>query len=174
MIEQPITAAKRTLGQRTIRLDQPAGAPADEPVSPESPSWLERLRLAILADRKELRSSTRHRAVHREIWVAWWTNEEFGAVNGSLENISRGGALIVMNTRPPKNQPIWIYKELQGEMTCVRAKIAGVTPAPDGSFAARFRFEAPCPEALEKSAIAGSSAARKSPRATNGGDEFAY
>ena len=172
MIDKPMSVTKRTVGHRTIRLDQPASSPVDETVCPEHPTWLDRLRKAISADKKDLRSSTRHRAIQREIWVGWWTDEEFGAVNGSLENISKGGAMIVLNARPPKNQPIWIYKEVQQTMTCVRAKIVGVIPAPHGSFSARFRFEVPCPAALETSAIsAGSSTRKGSSRGMVGGDE---
>ena len=175
MIDKPVRVTTRSVGRRTIRMDQPAGPPAEVPVTPEHPSWLERLRKAILADQKDLRSSKRHRAIQREIWVGWWTDDEFGAINGSLENISRGGALILLNARPPKKQPIWIYKEIQEAMTCVRAEIVGVFPAPQGSYAARFRFEAPCPADLEKSAISIGQVSRKGPpRGMIGGNELTY
>ena len=172
MIDKPMRVTKRTVGHRTVRLDQPASSPVDELTGPEHPTWIDRLRNAISADKKDLRSATRHRAVHREIWVAWWTNDEFGAVGGTLENISKGGAKIVLNARPPKNKPIWIYKEIDQNLTCVRAKIVGVLPAPHGSFAARFRFEVPCPAELEMSVISVGAASRGGrTRGAFGGDE---
>ncbi|MFO0954243.1 MAG: hypothetical protein U0835_24415 [Isosphaeraceae bacterium] len=146
-------------GRRLVRLDSPFApppGPGDRPTgTPESGGLLDLIRKAIQASTRERRGAVRHDAVERDIWVGWWTGEHFGAVQGRLVNISRSGALIVMGSKPPKRQPIWLYKEVGEALACVRAEVVGVTPAPSSEYTSRFRFAVPCPTILCQAAVCG-------------------
>jgi hypothetical protein len=147
------------VGRKFVRLDKPfdPGAEAVEPPKPEYGGLIDMLRKAIGSVSRDRRGAFRHDVVARDIWVGWWTGEHFDAVLGQLLNLSRSGAMIVLGYRPPRRQPIWIYKEVGSTLACVRGQLVGLNPAPNGEFSARFRFSSPCPTVLCQSALCGPS-----------------
>jgi len=79
-------------GQKLVRFDE-AFEVAGGPVPPACTGLIARLRSAIRASAKDRRGMVRHAASDHGIWVAWWDDEEFGAVLGQLINLSRSGAI---------------------------------------------------------------------------------
>ena len=153
-------------GRKLIRLDRPLFDDETSPGSPPSTAseasriafaeagrLLDLIWKAIRSDPSDRRRDYRHEAVEREAWVGWWTGENFGAINGRMENISRGGALIVLARRPPRKTPVWVYKDTGGGLSSVRAEVAGVAAAPEGAYAVRFRFATPCPTDLRAAVV---------------------
>jgi hypothetical protein len=171
--DKTVRARLARSGRKHVRLDPPydtqATAGAPEAPSRESSRLLDRLRKAILAARSDRRDMVRHDVVDHDIWVGWWSGEHFGAVLGRLENLSRGGALAVLGDRPPRKQPIWLYREVGSTLAFVRGEVAGVRPSPGGAFAVRFRFAAPCPTELCQATICGRGRPRGAGQGRAGG-----
>lgn len=167
MRDKPLRIRLGRAGRKQIRLDRPAGQEpeSEKPATPENGLLLSSIWKSIRAHSQERRDGPRHPAAEQEIWVGWWNGEHFGALDGRLLNISRGGALIVLGHRPPRRQSVWIYKEIDSELSCVRADVAGITPAPEASYSVRFRFASPCPTVLCESAVCFRAKARESKRA---------
>lgn len=136
-------------GPKSLRIDRPFEAePTPEPVELPRARLIDMLRRAISGNHGERRSSVRHDVANSELWIGWWTDDHFGANRARLLNLSRGGARVVMTNRPPKREPVWLYKEVGTTLSFVRGDLVGVTPAPGGLFCARFRFSTHCPTLL--------------------------
>jgi hypothetical protein len=153
-------------GRKVFRVDRPE-AEAD-PSDPGPAAAVENGRLfdtiwrAIRADESERRGSPRHLAVEPDVWVGWWCRDNFEAVDGRMINLSRGGALVVVGHKPPKRQSVWVYKEVDSAVVCVRGEVVGYNPAPDGAYAVRFRFAVPCPTLLCQAVVCPQPAPRSS------------
>ena len=162
--DEPSHHGSRRSTRKQVRLDKPAGPIADPPADPritvEKRTLFDRILKAFKADNSDRRGARRHDAVEPEVWVGWWTGDDFGTSYGRLLNLSRGGALVVMGEWPPKNQPIWVYKHVGAAIACVRGEVVGSTPAPFGSYAVRFRFSAPCPTTFCEAAVCESTERR--------------
>ncbi len=155
--DEPSTHGSGRSKHKHVRLDRPQTAadepPAEKKTSPENRSLFDKILRAFKADNSDRRGARRHVAVVPEVWVGWWSGDEFGTVYGRLLNLSRGGALIVMGEWPPKNLPMWVYKNVGTAIACVRGEVVGATPAPYGAYAVRFRFSAPCPTMFCEAAV---------------------
>lgn len=150
-------------GRDLLRLDRPEGDPPDEAArqaAAESQGVIALIWKAIRAEPVNRRREPRHPAVKPEVWVGWWSREDFGAVQGRLLNLSRNGARIVLGHRPPRTQSVWLYHDLGSTLSCVRGDVVGVTPAPDASYSVRCRFATPCPTDLCQSWVCAQPAAR--------------
>ncbi len=144
-------------GSRWVRFDRPRGE-ADVEETPVSNPGLKALILkAIRAESPERRHGIRHEAGGCEVWVGWWSGDDFGAIRGIVRDIGRGGAKVVLGVRPPRKACVWLYKDVDDSLACVRGEVAGMTPAPGARFAVRFRFVNPCPTQLLQAVICGSS-----------------
>ena len=146
-------------GSKWVRFDRPgAGGPADPEETPVNhPGLMALILKAIRAEAPERRGGIRHEAGGREIWVGWWSGDDFGAIRGLVRDIGRGGAKVVLGVRPPRKGCVWIYKDVDDTLACVRGEVAGMTPAPGARFAVRFRFVSPCPTLLLQEVICGSA-----------------
>jgi len=154
---EPTTSASQPSKRKQVRLDKPNGPipepPSEVKTSVEKRSLFDQILKVFRADNSDRRGARRHVAVEPEVWVGWWTGDDFGTVYGRLLNLSRGGALIILSEWPPKNQPIWVYKQVGPSIACVRGELVGATPAPYGAYAVRIRFAAPCPTTFCEAAL---------------------
>jgi hypothetical protein len=157
MGEKPLRIKLRRAGQKLVRLDRPGdleeGAEAREEAVGGNGRLIDLILKAIRANPADRRRDFRHDAVEHEVWVGWWTRDDFGAVPGYLLNISRGGAQIVLDCRPPRKRAVWVYKDIGSTLATVSAQVAGHTPAPGGAYCVRFRFASPCPTVLSRSVL---------------------
>ena len=144
-------------GPKDVRVDRPFGSEPLPDAPPEAGNLglLELLRRAIAGDPGDRRSSVRHETGRAELWVGWWSGDHFGATIGRLLDLSRGGARVVLSAKPPRKQPVWLYKEVGTTLSFVRGDLVGINPAPGGEFCARFRFAAHCPTLLCQALICG-------------------
>jgi hypothetical protein len=111
----------------------------------------------------ERRQSTRFRAAERHAWIGWWAcSERFETVAAHLDNISQGGAKLVLAKPPPVQQIVWLCVGVPDPAECVQAKVLEVRPEPGGDSAIRLAFGLPCPHNLYRVAISGLAAARAS------------
>ena len=158
MRETPLRISIGIRGRKLFRLDTPTHplAEQDTPPTPENGRLWSLIWGRVQAVTQERRGGMRHPAVSQDIWVGWATRNQFEALDGLLINISRGGALIVLRNRPPRDRPVWVYKEIASSVWSVRGEVVGFTPAPGGAFAVRFQFATPCPTRLCESAVCGS------------------
>jgi hypothetical protein len=140
-------------GSRWVRYDRPGGAAEPEATPVSHPGLIALILKAIRADVSDRRGGVRHEARGREIWVGWWSGDDFGAIRGIVRDIGRGGAKIVLGVRPPCKGCVWIYKDVEDTLACVRGEVAGMTPAPGARFSVRFRFVSPCPTILLQAVI---------------------
>jgi hypothetical protein len=77
--------------------------------------------------------------------VGWWDADDFGVVKARLIDLSRGGARVVMEVKPPSREPIWFYKESGDAIATVRGYVVRRDAAVNGAFMVRFRFASECP-----------------------------
>src|SRR5262249_35564673 len=117
---------------------------------------------ALRSEAPERRGGRRHEAAGRDVWVGWWSGDEFRAVPGRVRDIGRGGARVVVDTRPPRKRSVWLYVEMDRHDApgCARGEVVGHTPAPAGRFAVRIRFAVPCPTALLQAVVCAPSEGR--------------
>jgi hypothetical protein len=159
MRDTPLRITIGSKGRKLFRLDTPSHPLAEQDGQTEAEAETGRLWSLIWgrvhSASQERRGGVRHPAVSQEIWVGWSTRDQFEALDGLLINISRGGALIVLKSRPPKDRPVWVYKQVASSVWSVRGGVVGHTPAPGGAYAVRFQFATPCPTALCESAVCG-------------------
>ncbi len=90
--EKPVRIRLRRAGHKMLRLDRPVdpGAainPKAEAVE-GSGGLIDRILEAIRSNPAERRRDPRHEGVEREVWVGWWTGDDFGAISGVLLNVS--------------------------------------------------------------------------------------
>lgn len=142
-------------GRTSVRLDRPAGTESEaspspdfhQGTSPESGGLFDLIRRRIRARRvkQERRESVRHPAIDPGVWVGWWDGDDFGVVEGRMTDLSRGGAQIWMDVRPPSREPIWFYKETGDVLATVRGYVVRSGVSREGGYAVRFRFATICP-----------------------------
>ena len=128
-------------GRKLFRLDTPSHPLAEQDGQTEAESgrlW-SLIWGKVQSASQERRGGVRHPAVSHEIWVGWSTRDQFEAIDGLLINISRGGALIVLKSRPPRDRPVWVYKQVASSVWSVRGGVVGHTPG------ARRRLCCPVP-----------------------------
>ena len=171
MQDKPLRIALGPDGRKLLRLDQPTHSPAETnaPTAAASDSsglWA-MIWKKVNAKAEERRGGTRHEAVSHEIWLGWSTRSEFVSLDGLLLNISRGGALLILKERPPRDRPIWVYKKVCSVVPSVRGEVVATTPAPGGAFAVRVKFAIPCPTILCESAVCGDPSSAAPARAEN-------
>jgi hypothetical protein len=157
MRDKPLRISLAMSERKLFRVDKPSHSligPDPKPVAENGRLW-NLIWGKVNAAAQERRGGVRHPVVSHEIWAGWSTRDQFVALDGMLVNISRGGALILLQDRPPRDRPVWVYKKVMGVVWSVRGEVVGFTPAPGGAFAVRFRFATPCPTALCESAVCG-------------------
>jgi hypothetical protein len=136
-------------GRKLLHVDRPAEAAAPPSVVGKAGGLIDLIVRAVCPDTTaDRRAAPRHPVAEDSVWVGWWRGDDFDATTGRVRNVSRGGAEIVLDRKPPKTQSVWIYKEVGTTVASVRGEMVGHTPAPGGAFAVRFRFAAPCPAVL--------------------------
>jgi hypothetical protein len=124
--------------------------------------------LSLFAEQAEVavaerRESSRFRAVEQRAWLGWWAGpRRFATVDARLDNISQGGARIVMADPPPVQQIVWLCMGIPDPTECVQAKVLEVKPTPEGDSVIRLAFGIPCPHNLYQVAIYGLAGRRAS------------
>jgi hypothetical protein len=104
----------------------------------------------------ERRQSPRFRAAGQRAWLGWWTCPGgFNPRATHLDNISQGGAKLVMVAPPPAGQIVWLCVGVPDPTECVQAKVLEVTLTPEGDSVIRIAFGTPCPQNLYQMAIHG-------------------
>jgi PilZ domain len=168
MRDTPLRISLGLSGQKLFRLDKPSHAlvESDPERDVENGRLWNLIWGKVSAAAQERRGGVRHPVVSHEIWVGWSARDQFVALDGVMVNISRGGALILLKDRPPRDRPVWVYKDVAGLVRSVRGEVVGFTPAPGGAYAVRFRFATPCPTILCESAVCGEPSV---PQATQDG-----
>ena len=97
------------------------------------------------APRKDRRQSPRYTPATTQAWVGWWKGMRFLVSQADLVNLSKGGALVHLNNRPPTSQPIWICLGAPHPIDYVQCRVLDVSLKPAGDFLARVDFHSPCP-----------------------------
>lgn len=59
------------------------------------------------AGAKERRSVCRYSVVLDSAWLGWWEGQAFQNTPAKIIDISLRGALVVVDSFPPKDQPVW-------------------------------------------------------------------
>ena len=78
---------------------------------------------------EERRQSPRFPAAEQRTWLGWWTiTQMFATVATRLDDISQGGARLVMADPPAAGQIVWLCLGIPGPIECVQAKVIAVTP----------------------------------------------
>ncbi|MCA1685562.1 MAG: hypothetical protein LC745_06170, partial [Planctomycetia bacterium] len=127
MGETPLRIKLRRAGHKMVRLDQAVDdGTAGEPKADDAGRGGSLLGLLFKAIRSgpepaDRRRELRHPAAAREVWVGWWRGEDFGAVRGRITNISRGGAHVLVDSRPPRKTSVWLFKDVGSTLAHVRA-----------------------------------------------------
>jgi hypothetical protein len=83
----------------------------------------------------------------RRGWLGWRSGVgRFSAEAVEIANISRGGALLVLSQRPPRDQPVWLCLGDPHPTEGLRAAVVEVAEASAGSYRIRLAFRDFCPD----------------------------
>lgn len=95
------------------------------------------------ADRRQ---SPRHEPAGNKarVWVGWWDGDAFPIQRGTLLDLSRGGARVILPQRPPAGQAVWACVGSPEPSDSIEAKVLGDARGPSGQIT-RLKFDAPCP-----------------------------
>jgi hypothetical protein len=92
------------------------------------------------------RQNARYTPTETQAWVGWWKMSRFIVSHAELVNLSKGGALVHLNHKPPTSQPVWICLGAPHPMDYVQARVLDAARGPaDKEFHARLEFHSPCP-----------------------------
>jgi hypothetical protein len=91
------------------------------------------------------RCDSRYIPAESQIWVGWWNGPRFVVIQAKLVNLSKGGALVNLGSRPPTSQPVWICLGNPHPVDHVQARVLDTSGHRDTEFHARLEFHAPCP-----------------------------
>jgi hypothetical protein len=148
----------KPIEQRKVRIDRLA--PGAEPPRAESRSLLGLFRLWEGEPTAERRRSARHAVVESQAWLGWWRGEAgFRMQSAVIINLSRGGAFIFLDDRPPADQPVWIALGMPDPVGFVEARVVATQVARQGQCAVRLEFREPCPYGFFEAAVCGLPAA---------------
>lgn len=101
----------------------------------------------------ERRAEPRHQHLECLAWVGWRSWRGFHMNDAVLVNLSRGGARVFLDVRPPVGRDVWVYLETPGRKAVVKARVVGWEAAPGGQGSARVAFDELCPYALFEAAV---------------------
>ncbi|MGE3819466.1 MAG: hypothetical protein AB7I30_08525 [Isosphaeraceae bacterium] len=94
------------------------------------------------------RRSPRHDATdsgnEARVWVGWWDGAEFQIQRGSLVNLGRGGARLVLSRRLAPGRTVWVCVGRPDPVDSIEARVLEAGAGPSGHVT-RLRFHAPCP-----------------------------
>jgi hypothetical protein len=144
----------KPIEKRKVRFDKIApGAAAPRA---ENRSLLGLFRLWDGEPTAERRRAARHEVVESQVWLGWWRGEAgFLASSAVIINLSRGGAFIFLDERPPKDEPVWICLGMPDPVGFVEARVVGVKTSRQGQCAVRLEFREPCPYGFFEAAVCG-------------------
>jgi hypothetical protein len=154
MWDEPLPLQPKPIEQRRIRIDSVAqGAVVPRA---EGRSLIGLFRLWGDQPKPERRRLPRHAVVESQVWLGWKRGEAgFLAGAALLINLSRGGALVFLDERPPRDRPVWICLGMPDPVLYVEAQVVAIEVARLGQCAARLAFHEPCPYAFFEAAICG-------------------
>ncbi|ODT99359.1 MAG: hypothetical protein ABS79_04600 [Planctomycetes bacterium SCN 63-9] len=105
---------------------------------------------------KNRRRTPRLHATEFRVWLGLWVSpDRFEAQAARIENISLGGARIVSLSPLNRSQSVWLRMGTPACMECVGATVLEVEKLPEGDYAVRLEFDAPCPRHLILTATEG-------------------
>ena len=105
------------------------------------------------------RNSPRYKAVDGRVWAGWWARpEEFVASASLVENISLGGARILMTNPPWPSQNLWIRLGDSSLEQFVQGAVLEVSATERGEFWVRLAFDSACPDLIFSTILALDSA----------------
>jgi hypothetical protein len=89
--------------------------------------------------------------------LTWFEDDSAKTAEGTLQNISGGGAAIIIDAIAPANSPIWFELENDGKpLEPVESRLVVRSLDPSGATITRIRFVGACPILLFELAIHGS------------------
>jgi hypothetical protein len=97
------------------------------------------------APRKDRRESPRYVPAETQVWAGWWKGTRFLVSQAELVNLSKGGALIRLSSRPPTSQPVWICLGAPHPVDYVQCRVLNISVRPTGDYHVRFEFHSPPP-----------------------------
>jgi hypothetical protein len=158
MWDDVLLKSPKAIEKRKIRFD--SVVEGSEPPRAESRSFLGLFRLWEPKPTPERRRAPRHEVVESQVWLGWWRGSSgFLASSAVIINLSRGGAFIFLDEKPPKDEPVWICLGMPDPVGFVEARVVEVTVSRQGQCAARIAFREPCPYGFFEAAVCGLPAA---------------
>jgi hypothetical protein len=124
----------------------------ERPAGAERPSE----RLEAVTDR---RLEPRHHHVECLAWVGWKIWRGFRTKDAVLINLSRGGARIFLDEKPPTGRPVWVFLETPGNTAIIKAEVRDTETTRQGQCLVRVGFLEVCPYALFEAAVCGLASA---------------
>jgi len=114
------------------------------------------------------RAEVRHAEVECRAWVGWKGWRRFHMSNALVVNLSRGGALVFLDTPPPPGRDLWVYLESPAGKAVVKARAVEICTTAGGQCTARVAFREPCPFSVFEAAVCGLAAVHPGTRAARG------
>jgi hypothetical protein len=104
----------------------------------------------------ERRRAPRHQVVESRVWLGWSHGPEgFRSHSTLIINLSRGGAFVFLDVKPPKDQRVWICLGTPDPIGYVEARVVAIKVSRQGQCAVRLEFCEPCPYGFFEAAVCG-------------------
>jgi hypothetical protein len=97
---------------------------------------------------QDRRCDLRYTPAQSQIWAGWWNGAQFMVTQAKLINLSKGGALVSVGSRPPTSQPVWICVGTPHPVDHVQARVLDTSALCRDGFHARLEFHSPCPSSF--------------------------
>ncbi len=107
------------------------------------------------AERWERRGAPRQSPSESKLWVGWPKDSTFFVTGAGLINISRTGALLVLETSPQKDQAVWLRLEGPAPIEDVQGIVVETIEISEHEHEVRIAFREPYPQEFYLAAVNG-------------------
>jgi hypothetical protein len=108
---------------------------------------------------QERRSVCRYSVVQKEAWIGWWEGQAFQNTGATIIDISLRGALLTVESFPPKDQPLWFCPPgVAASDEWIEVKLIGVKKKLFGPREVRVAFRKVFPYEIFKAVVYGPDA----------------
>ena len=116
---------------------------------------------------QERRSVYRYAVVQDNAWLGWWEGQAYQSTAAKIVDISLRGAMLTVETFPPKEQPVWFCPPgVSTNDEWIEVKMIGQKKKIFGPREVRIAFRKAFPYEIFKAVVYGPDSFQNAPQAT--------
>ena len=103
----------------------------------------------------DARRASRYEAKQTDAYLGWWQETGFRTREAALRNVSHGGALVVVDGRPPEGSDLWLCGAGKPPSDWAAVEVVEAVGPREGRARLHLRFAENCPYELFLAAALG-------------------